>query len=99
MADDDDAELRALIAAGIITEEDLQPRSKKRPKKGSRASRLSGAEGWRFVDVNSDSLLLGAAEGGFGGLEVLDDPTIIEGFDGLQSGWQRWGRGAGCRGG
>ena len=37
----------------------------------------SGSKGWKSFDVG-DEFLLGAEEGGFAGLEILDDPTIID---------------------
>lgn len=49
----------------------------KRAGKGGAASYWSSVEGWKPLDVG-DELLLGAAEGGFAGLEVLENPPIFE---------------------
>lgn len=48
----------------------------KSPKPGS-AAFWSSIKGWKAVDVGDD-FLLGAEEGGFAGLEILDNPPIFE---------------------
>jgi hypothetical protein len=51
-------------------------KDKKRRKRDS-SGPWAGADGWKAVTVDDD-FLLGAAEGGFGGLEVLENPTVID---------------------
>ena len=54
-----------------------ESRQKKRKKKGGSAAYWSDLQGWKAVEVGDD-LLLGAEEGGFGGLEVLDDASLVD---------------------
>jgi hypothetical protein len=56
-----------------------KPISKKKQKgsKSSSKALWSSAEGWAAFDA-SDELLLGAEEGGFAGLEVLEDVSLID---------------------
>lgn len=49
---------------------------RKKRKGGGAAAYWDGLEGWKQVAVGDD-LLLGAEEGGFAGLEVLDDPGLV----------------------
>lgn len=53
-------------------------RGAKPAKKGrNKMSAWGSDKGWKAVSIG-DEFLLGAEDGGFAGLEVLDDPTIIE---------------------
>lgn len=49
-------------------------KKRKSPSSGNYWNELSG---WKSVDIGDD-FLLGAEEGGFAGLEVLENPTVID---------------------
>ncbi|KAJ9512846.1 hypothetical protein QJQ45_029176 [Haematococcus lacustris] len=49
----------------------------KRGVKARRGSGLASSAGWTSVDIGED-FLLGAEEGGFAGLEVLEDPSLLD---------------------
>ncbi len=49
-------------------------------KKRQSPAWVSGTQGWKAVDVAGD-ILLGAEEGGFAGLEVLDDINLLTDLD------------------
>lgn len=51
---------------------------KSRPEFGTSDKSVWGSsEGWKTFDV-TDELLMGAEEGGFAGLEVLDDVSLLD---------------------
>lgn len=53
-------------------------RRKSRPEFGTTDKSLWGtSKGWKSFDV-TDELLMGAEEGGFAGLEVLEDVSLID---------------------
>ncbi|GFH15162.1 uncharacterized protein HaLaN_11339 [Haematococcus lacustris] len=56
----------------------LKPKqAAKRGGKARRGSGLASSAGWTSVDIGED-FLLGAEEGGFAGLEVLEDPSLLD---------------------
>jgi ATP-dependent RNA helicase DDX24/MAK5 len=60
--------------------------SKKRSH--SKSSQFWNAmKGWKPVEIDDD-FLLGAEEGGFAGLEVLEDYTLIEPPGGKRKAWR-----------
>ena len=83
---DIDSEFNAMVRAGLIDAEDLMNKKERKAKlrKQLKGKKPSGGgdywgqlSGWKSVG-GVDDLLLGAEEGGFAGLEVLDDPTLID---------------------
>ena len=79
---DGDGELMAMMKSGLIDEDDLLSKKERRAKqkkqvKGSGPKDYWGSiSGWKAV--GGDDLLLGAEEGGFAGLEILEDPKFID---------------------
>ncbi len=73
-----DAELQEMIRAGLIDPEDLLLRSKKKVKKPKGGQDYWDSLGqWSQVTAGDD-FLLGAADGGFAGLEVLEGYTVLD---------------------
>eukprot|EP00798_Chlamydomonas_sp_ICE-L_P025416 gene25416-11075_t len=72
-----DAELQAMIDDGLVDPEELLPKKKKVKKKAPTADYWDKLGDWKSVSANDD-FLLGAEEGGFGGLEILEGCTIID---------------------
>lgn len=54
-----------------------KPKGSKSAGKSSSKALWSSAQGWAQFDA-ADELLLGAEEGGFAGLEVLEDVSLID---------------------
>ena len=71
-----EAEVDRMLQA-VESDRQEQKTLKKAARAGARTASWAGPSGWRSVDVGED-MLMGAEEGGFAGLEVLDDPDIIQ---------------------
>lgn len=71
------------------------PCRKKKRAKGGAGAYWSNLQGWKSVDIG-DEFLLGAEEGGFAGLEVLEDATVLDA--GARARACGGGGGAGVRG-
>ena len=89
-----DAEFDAMFASGLIDADDLLTKKQRRaqqlkkgpkgkkPASGGTAAASGGRDywgqlgGWKSFD--GDDMLLGAEEGGFAGLEILTDPSLID---------------------
>ncbi len=79
-----DDEFHALVRQGLADPDDLLTKGQRRAKLRKQQLKKGGGDagsywsqlgGWKPVDAE---LLLGAEEGGFAGLEVLEDPTVID---------------------
>jgi len=64
-------------------------KKKKKSAKPGSAAFWSSAPGWKAVEVGED-FLLGAEDGGFAGLEILENPPIFEGQPGEWWVWLLW---------
>ena len=79
------AEFDAMVASGLIDADDLLNKNQRKAKlrkqlkgvKKPSGDYWSSLGGWKSVE-GGDDLLLGAEEGGFAGLEILEDPTLID---------------------
>jgi hypothetical protein len=75
-----------------------RPKKKAGGKKGGSskpgpAAFWSNVEGWKPVDIGDD-FLLGAEDGGFGGLEILENPPVFDAPGGWAGGRAAaWGGG------
>ncbi len=76
-----------MIGDGLIEPVDLLPKKKKVKKKPA-ADYWDQLGDWKSVSANDD-FLLGAAEGGFGGLEILEGCTILDGDMAAGSGQEK----------
>ena len=81
---DIDVEFNAMVRAGLVDADDLMNKKERKAKlrKQLKDKKPGGDDYWAqlsgWKSVGGDDLLLGAEEGGFAGLEILEDPTLID---------------------
>lgn len=78
-----DPELASFMQSGLITEDDLLSKSARKAKARKGAKFRDPTEYWDTLGKwqaveTGDDVLLGSMEGGFAGLEVLEDPVLID---------------------
>jgi hypothetical protein len=79
---DGEGELMAMMKSGLIDEDDLLSKKERRAKQKKQISVSGPKDYWGSISgwkaVGGDDLLLGAEEGGFAGLEILENPKFID---------------------
>jgi hypothetical protein len=81
--DELDAELRRMMRQGLIDEDDLLPKKVRKAKLRKQMKFKDPQQywdslgDWKMLDTGDD-VLIGAEEGGFAGLEILENPVLLD---------------------